>query len=174
MASRTIVIRKYGNRRLYDITNSRYVNLDEVAHMVRDGRDVQVVDAVTNDDLTRAVLTQIIVEQARDEDSVLPLDILRQMVAVSGKASSETALTYMKAVFDMYQNAYRTVAAPALGVTPRASAPPAAAAPVPDEEMSVEALRRRVRDLESSVSRLKAKAAPPPRKRAAKSRREKR
>ena len=47
MSPDTVVIKKYGNRRLYDTTNSQYINLDEVARMVRDGRDIQVVDAVT-------------------------------------------------------------------------------------------------------------------------------
>ena len=78
--------------------------------MVRDGRDVQVVDAVTGEDRTRAVLTQIVVEQAKDDHSAFPLDVLRQMVVASGRVTNEAALTYMRGVFDMYQNAYRAVA----------------------------------------------------------------
>ena len=110
MSPQTIVIKKYENRRLYDSTHSRYVNLDEVAQMVRDGRDVQVVDAVTGEDRTRAVLTQIVVEHAKDDNSAFPLDVLRQMVVASGRVTNEAALTYMRGVFDMYQNAYRAVA----------------------------------------------------------------
>ena len=109
MSPQTIVIKKYENRRLYDSTHSRYVNLDEVAQMVRDGRDVQVLDAVTGEDRTRAVLTQIVVEHAKDDDSTFPLDVLRQMVVASGRVTNEAALTYMRGVFDMYQNAYRAV-----------------------------------------------------------------
>ena len=110
MSPDTVVIKKYGNRRLYDTTNSQYINLDDVARMVRDGRDIQVVDAVTGEDLTRTVLTQIVVEQSKGEDSAFPLDVLRQMIAASGKATKDAALTYVKAVSEMYQNAYRTVA----------------------------------------------------------------
>ena len=109
MGPQTIVIKKYENRRLYDSTHSRYVNLDEVAQMVRDGRDVQVLDAVTGEDRTRAVLTQIVVEHAKDDHSAFPLDVLRQMVVASGRVTNEAALTYMRGVFDMYQNAYRAV-----------------------------------------------------------------
>ena len=98
MSPDTVVIKKYGNRRLYDTTNSQYINLDEVAQMVRDGRDIQVVDAVTGEDLTRTVLTQIVVEQSKGEDSAFPLDVLRQMIAASGKATKDAALTYVKAV----------------------------------------------------------------------------
>src|ERR1700741_3615727 len=97
-----IIIKKYENRRLYDVTHSRYVNLDEVARAVQDGYDVQVLDASTGEDLTRLVLTQIITENAKAPDSVFPLDILKEMVVASGKASQESALIYMRAVADMY------------------------------------------------------------------------
>ena len=63
--AKPIVIRKYPNRRLYDTSSRRYVNLDDVAALVRQGTNFQVVDAKTGDDLTRVVLTQIIVEDAR-------------------------------------------------------------------------------------------------------------
>ena len=135
---KTVVIKKYENRRLYDTTNSRYVNLDEVAQAVQDGMDVQVVDAATGEDITRLVLTQIIVENAKAPDSNFPLDVLRQMVVATGRASQEGALKYMKAVFDLYQSAYRTlpqqlspfdfmqsIMRPASAEAPRAAAPEA-------------------------------------------------
>ena len=122
--------------------------------MVRDGRDIQVVDAVTGEDLTRTVLTQIVVEQSKGEDSAFPLDVLRQMIAASGKATKDAALTYVKAVSEMYQNAYRTVA-------PK----PAAAAP------DVDALLKRLEELESTVSTLRSKPAAAPRAAAKKKRR---
>ncbi len=107
MPRKPVIIKKYENRRLYDATNSRYVNLDEIARMVREGRELQVVDAATGEDLTRLILTQIIVDDAKEPDSTFPLDILRQMVVASGRATQENTLKYMKAVVDMYQNAYR-------------------------------------------------------------------
>ena len=110
MNRKKIIIKKYGNRRLYDTAHSRYINQDEVAEMVRDGRDVQVVDAATGEDLTRLVLTQIIVEHAKEPGSAFPLDILRQMVVAYGKATQENTLKYTKAVLDMYQNAYQAIA----------------------------------------------------------------
>ena len=109
MAQRTILIKKYENRRLYDATNSRYVNLEEVAQMLQKGDEVRVVDATTGEDITRLILTQIIVEDAKGPDSKFPLDILRQMVVASGRASQETALRYMKAMLDIYQNSYRAM-----------------------------------------------------------------
>src|SRR5271169_4574512 len=107
-----IVVKKYGNRRLYDATNSVYVNQDEVALLVQEGHDVQVVDAATGEDLTRLVLTQIIVQHAKEPGSAFPLDILRQMVVACGKVTQGTTLKCMKAVLDMYQNAYRAMTPP--------------------------------------------------------------
>src|ERR1035438_8377439 len=109
MAQKTVVIKKYENRRLYDTTNSRYVNLDEAAQMLRQGNDLQVMDAASGEDITRLILTQIIVEDAKTPESKFPLDLLRQMVVASGRASQEGALKYMKAIADMYQSTYRAM-----------------------------------------------------------------
>ena len=108
--AKAVVIKKYENRRLYDTTNSRYVNLDEVAQMLQRGEEVQVVDAATGEDITRLILTQIIVEDAKTTDSTFPLDVLRQMVIASGRAGQEGTLKYMKAMLDFYQNSYRMMA----------------------------------------------------------------
>jgi len=108
--AKAIVIKKYENRRLYDTTNSRYVNLNEVAQMLQRGEHVQVVDAATGEDITRLILTQIIVEDAKTTDSTFPLDVLRQMVIATGRAGQEGTLKYMKAMLDFYQNSYRMMA----------------------------------------------------------------
>ena len=112
MAQKTVVIKKYENRRLYDTTNSRYVNLEEVAQLLQQGNDVQVIDASSGEDITRLILTQIIVEDAKTPESSFPLDLLRQMVVASGRASQESALQYMKTMLEVYQNAYRAMPNP--------------------------------------------------------------
>jgi polyhydroxyalkanoate synthesis repressor PhaR len=112
MAQKTVVIKKYENRRLYDTTNSRYVNLEEVAQLLQQGNHVQVIDASSGEDITRLILTQIIVEDAKTPESSFPLDLLRQMVVASGRASQESALQYMKAMLEVYQNAYRAMPNP--------------------------------------------------------------
>ena len=65
MNATTILIKKYENRRLYDATNSRYVNLEEVAEFVQRGCDVRVIDVASGEDITRVILTQIIAEGAK-------------------------------------------------------------------------------------------------------------
>jgi polyhydroxyalkanoate synthesis repressor PhaR len=170
-----IVIKKYENRRLYDTANSRYINLDEVAQLLKEGRDVEVVDAATGEDLTRLVLTQIIVEHAKEPDSAFPIDVLRQMVVASGKVTQEGAVNYMKAVFDMYQNAYRAVTPPLAPFdfmrAPQPSPANAPSGPEPrhprgkeGEAADVSGLRQRIEELESLVSRFGAKKGPRKRK----------
>jgi polyhydroxyalkanoate synthesis repressor PhaR len=185
MNRQTVIIKKYGNRRLYDATHSRYINQDEVAQMVREGREVKVVDAATGEDLTRLVLTQIVVESAKEPDSAFPLDILRQMVVACGKATQENTLKYTKAVLDMYQNAYRAMSPPLnpfefiqTPTGPRPVAPQAAwSSPAPegsspggsarqqsDEPTRVDELKQRIEELEALVSELGAKKAQSKRK----------
>ncbi len=100
-----VIIKKYSNRRMYDTAASRYVNLDDVAQMVRNGDDVQVVDATSGEDLTRVVLTQIIVDGAKNRDCALPTDLLRQLVMASGKAQQEMLSRYFNFVFGLYDKA---------------------------------------------------------------------
>jgi polyhydroxyalkanoate synthesis repressor PhaR len=109
MPPKTLIIKKYENRRLYNTATSQYINQEQVAQLVRDGRDVRVVDAATGEDLTRLILAQIVVEDAKAPDSVFPLDMLRQMIVASGRATQESALHYMKSMMDMYQNAFRAM-----------------------------------------------------------------
>lgn len=178
-----ILIKKYENRRLYDATHSKYVNLDEVARAVQDGYDVQVLDATSGEDLTRLVMTQIIIEGAKAPDSAFPLDILREMVVASGKATQESAFNYMRSVADMYKNALRGMSHPksplevmqyvmnsASGTQP-SEAPPDDAPESPSSapnavgqnaksDTELQELERRIQELESLV-RKSSKASPP-------------
>jgi len=102
MAADRVVIKKYGNRRLYDTSASRYVNLDEIAEMVRNGKDVQVIDAKTGEDLTRATLMQVIAEDSKDQQAGLPLELIRQLIMASDHVGREFIMWYLKSGFDNY------------------------------------------------------------------------
>jgi len=181
-----VIIKKYGNRRLYNTAESRYVNLDEVAQMIRDGVDLQVVDANSGEDLTRLVLTQIIVENAKVPDSAFPLDMLRQMVVASGKLTQESLLKYTNTMMDMYRNAYRAFSPPltpfdvlsmmssagqSAARQPAPPPPPPTNPPQSREEepnpaqAEVRELRRRLEELEKAVGRSETKGAPVKKKR---------
>ncbi len=98
-----VVIKKYANRRLYDTSNSRYINLEDIAALVRNGKEVQVVDANSGEDITRVTLTQIIVEDAKEQPTGLPLELLRQLIVASDRVGQEFIMWYLKSAFDTYQ-----------------------------------------------------------------------
>ena len=109
MKAEVIVIKKYGNRRLYDTAGSRYVNLDDLAALVRAGKEVRVVDAKSGRDLTRVTLTQIITEDAKDKPTGLPLELLRQLIIASDEVRQEFLMWYLKSAFDTYEKVQDTV-----------------------------------------------------------------
>ena len=80
----TVVVKKYANRRLYNTESSSYVTLDDLAQMVRQGRDFIVFDAKSGEDITRSVLTQIIVEEESKGSNLLPESFLRQLIGFYG------------------------------------------------------------------------------------------
>ena len=74
------MIKRYASRRLYNTETSDYVTLEDIARFIHDGRDVQILDLKSGDDLTRQYLLQIIAEHESRGDSVLPIDILTDIV----------------------------------------------------------------------------------------------
>jgi polyhydroxyalkanoate synthesis repressor PhaR len=74
------VVKKYANRRLYNTASSSYITLDELCQMVRDGKDFVVFDAKSGEDITRSVLTQIILEEDSKGRNLLPIKFLRQLI----------------------------------------------------------------------------------------------
>ncbi len=105
MADGTVVIKKYSDRRLYDTSARKYVNLDDIARMIRDGVDIEVRDARTGKDLTRVVLTQIIVEDTREGQTGVPVKLLRQIVAASDHATHDFLSWYFETASELYRKA---------------------------------------------------------------------
>jgi polyhydroxyalkanoate synthesis repressor PhaR len=163
MKPSTILIKKYGNRRLYDTTSSRYVNLDDLAAHIRAGREVKVVDAKTGQDLTRVLLTQIITEDAKDKPTGLPLELLRQLIIASDEVRQEFLMWYLKSAFDTYEKVQDAVQNRLSEVQSAILSPvdmmkrflgTTASSPSPtDSEPEVEALRKRVAELEARLGK---------------------
>lgn len=109
MSNPEVLIRKYSDRRLYDTGASKYVKLDDIARMVRDGINVRVVDGRTGKDLTYLIFTQIIVENAREQEIALPLQLLTQLVRASDKATHDFLTWYLNNTLDLYEKAQETV-----------------------------------------------------------------
>lgn len=161
--SSAILIKKYGNRRLYDTAGSRYVNLDDLAAMVRAGKDVRVEDAKTGRDLTRVILTQIITEDAKDKPTGLPLELLRQLIVASDEMRQEFLMWYLKSAFDTYeklqdavQNRLSEVQSAILSpvdMMKRFLSAPSSSSQRIDQDSEVRALRDRVAELEAQLKR---------------------
>jgi polyhydroxyalkanoate synthesis repressor PhaR len=79
------VIKRYGNRKLYDVQGSAYVSLDDVATLIRAGETVEVVDNVTGEDITAQTLTQIVLEEGKRGQSVLPTELLHDLLRRGGQ-----------------------------------------------------------------------------------------
>lgn len=91
-----VVIKKYANRRLYNTATSSYVTLDDLSHMVKEGREFEVFDAKTGDEITRAVLTQIIVEEEQKGQNLLPISFLRQLISLYGDSMQWLVPRYLE------------------------------------------------------------------------------
>jgi polyhydroxyalkanoate synthesis repressor PhaR len=91
-----VVVKKYANRRLYNTESSSYITLDTLADMVRAGRDFVVYDARTGDDITRSVLTQIIVEEESKGRALLPTTFLRQLIGFYGDSLGGIVPRYLE------------------------------------------------------------------------------
>jgi polyhydroxyalkanoate synthesis repressor PhaR len=91
-----VVIKKYANRRLYNTSTSSYVTLDDLSIMVKKGNDFVVYDAKTGEDITRSVLTQIIVEEEQKGHNMLPISFLRQLISLYGDSMQWLVPRYLE------------------------------------------------------------------------------
>jgi polyhydroxyalkanoate synthesis repressor PhaR len=155
-----VVIKKYENRRLYDTSRSRYVNLDEIAGLIRKGTDVQVVDAKTGEDLTQATLMQIISENAKGGSLGLPLELLRQLIVVSDHVGKEFIMWYLKSAIEAYEKLQTTLSSGLSEVQAAAISPVDSirnllrgALPVQrPQNNEVQELQRRIAELEARLN----------------------
>src|SRR5471030_2480326 len=85
------IIKRYANRKLYDTEHSRYVTLDQISEMIRQGDDVKIVDNKTKEDLTTVTLAQIIFEEEKKQRSFMPLSAMRNIIQNGGEWFAEAA-----------------------------------------------------------------------------------
>jgi polyhydroxyalkanoate synthesis repressor PhaR len=102
-SSGKVTIKKYANRRLYDTESSSYITLDRLAEMVREGREFEVVDAKSGEDITRQVLTQIIVDEEARGSTMLPVNFLKQLIGLYGNSMQGMVPQYLEAAMDAFQ-----------------------------------------------------------------------
>jgi polyhydroxyalkanoate synthesis repressor PhaR len=100
-----VVIKKYANRRLYNTRSSSYITLDHLAKMTREGVDFKVIDAKTGSDITHQILTQIIMEEeANGGEQILPVNFLRQLIAMYGNSMQSLLPHYLEASMEHFRD----------------------------------------------------------------------
>ncbi len=170
-----VILKKYGkNRRLYDTSAKKYVNLEELASMIRSGKDVQVVDAQTGEDLTRVCLMQIVMDDTKEKPTGLPLELLKQLIVASDHVGREFIMWYLQSAFDTYQKVQNALENGLTEVHSAARSPfqmmknfiqSTVAPEADDKEAQIDELRKRVAELEAAQT--KSKRGPTRRKKAA-------
>jgi polyhydroxyalkanoate synthesis repressor PhaR len=180
-AEAPVVVKKYANRRLYDTASSAYVTLEDLGALVKRGTDFVVQDARTGEDITRQVLTQIIVEEENRGESLLPIQFLRQLIRFyggGGPALLPSYLTMSMENFSKQQENWREAFAQGKSGgffeeqarqnmalferTVRAFSPftPGGAADTPppaEEEQELSDLKRKVEEMSRQIERLASK-----------------
>lgn len=100
----TVIIKKYANRRLYNTQSSSYITLEHLAKMTREGVDFKVLDAKTGADITHSILTQIIMEEeSASGEQMLPVNFLRQLIAMYGNSMQALVPHYLEASMDNFR-----------------------------------------------------------------------
>ncbi|MDZ7761149.1 MAG: polyhydroxyalkanoate synthesis regulator DNA-binding domain-containing protein [Desulfovermiculus sp.] len=101
--SETVSLKKYANRRLYDLDQSAYVTLDQVAGMVKEGKQIQVVDAKSKENVTAFILTQIVMEESRKQ-ALLPASLLHLIIRYGDNLLREFFENYLEETLKIFVN----------------------------------------------------------------------
>ena len=103
-----LLLKKYANRRLYDTEKSAYVSLNHVAELIKQGREVEVMEAKTNEDVTAFILTQIVLEEARKKNALLPVPLLHLVIRYGENVLAEFFEKYLQQTINNYLTYKRT------------------------------------------------------------------
>ncbi|MCC6337739.1 MAG: transcriptional regulator [Myxococcales bacterium] len=161
-----MLVKKYGNRRLYDTESSRYITLEDLTQRIRDGAEVKVVDAKSGADLTQPTLTQIIIE-GRGADTLLPAPLLHQLIRLGDDVLADFLGRYVQGALELYLQAKKTsqtlmpfnpfaqlasfmAGGQGYGGWPQPALAPAPPAPPPSD---VDVLRRELDELKRSLGK---------------------
>lgn len=122
-ADTPLLIKRYASRRLYNTETSDYVTLDDIAEFIRAGRDVQIVDLKSGDDLTRQYLLQIIAEHESRGENVLPVNILTDLVRNYASQATSAVPDFLAASFEMFRDGQSQLVEKMSKANPLASMP---------------------------------------------------
>ncbi|MDR9485775.1 MAG: polyhydroxyalkanoate synthesis repressor PhaR [Sediminimonas sp.] len=121
--AKPLLIKRYASRRLYNTETSDYVTLEDIARFIRDGREVQIVDLKSGDDLTRQYLLQIIAEHESRGESVLPVNVLTDLVRSYTSQAGSVVPQFLQMSFDMLRDGQSQMMENMAKVNPMAKLP---------------------------------------------------
>nr|WP_247744933.1 polyhydroxyalkanoate synthesis repressor PhaR [Shimia sp. R11_0] len=107
--NKPLLIKRYASRRLYNTETSDYVTLEDIAGFIRSGREVQIVDLKSGDDLTRQYLLQIIAEHESRGENVLPVNVLNDLVRAYATQATSMVPQFLQTSFDMLRESQEKV-----------------------------------------------------------------
>ncbi|MGJ5620236.1 polyhydroxyalkanoate synthesis repressor PhaR [Sulfitobacter sp. MF3-043] len=183
-ASKPLLIKRYASRRLYNTETSDYVTLEDISGFIRDGREVQIVDLKSGDDLTRQYLLQIIAEHESRGESVLPISVLNDLVRSYMSGDVSVVPQFLQTSFDMLRDGQSRVLENMTAMNPMAkmpglgvmqaqqeafmkamtggwgaggttSKPAEPPEEEPDQNEDLDAIKKQLADLQSKLSKLK-------------------
>jgi len=106
--AKEIIIKKYSNRRLYNIEESKYVTLEDIAKIIRHGNDIKVIDSKTDEDITKQILAQIILEEEKNKKDLLPTTLLYQIIRANQAFTKDFFENYLNMTMESYLS-YRNI-----------------------------------------------------------------
>lgn len=97
-----ITIKKYSNRRLYDSTNKRYVTLEDIATLIREGSEIVVLDSQSGENITKVILIQVILESEKNREDILPVSFLHMLIKYGNQVAKDFFENYFLMMFQPY------------------------------------------------------------------------
>ena len=97
-----VIIKKYSNRRLYDSTNKRYVTLEDISELIRNGNEVKVIDSQSGADISKVILIQVILESEKNKEDILPVSFLHMLIKYGNKVAKDFFENYFLMMFQPY------------------------------------------------------------------------
>ena len=97
-----VTIKKYSNRRLYDSTNKKYVTLDDIGALIREGNEVKVIDSQTGADISKVILIQVVLESEKNKEDILPVSFLHMLIKYGNKVAKDFFENYFLMMFQPY------------------------------------------------------------------------
>lgn len=102
MLPEQVIIKKYSNRRLYDTSHKKYITLDEIGNLIKEGNEIKVIDSQTDEDITKVILMQVVLESEKNKEDILPASFLHMLIKYGNRMARDFFENYFLIMFQPY------------------------------------------------------------------------